>query len=40
MLINVYMTQVAAELGVPLEVVGRALDLAQIKITRCQLGCF
>lgn len=32
--------QLAAELGVPLEVVGRALDLAQIKITRCQLGCF
>ncbi|HEY5493610.1 MAG TPA: hypothetical protein VIK15_03370 [Candidatus Anoxymicrobiaceae bacterium] len=32
--------QLAAELGVPLELVGRALDLAQIKITRCQLGCF
>lgn len=30
----------AAELGVPLETVGRALDLAKIKITRCQLGCF
>ena len=32
--------ELAAELGVPLEVVGRALDLAHIKITRCQLGCF
>lgn len=30
----------ALELGVPLELVGRALDLANIKITRCQLGCF
>jgi hypothetical protein len=30
----------SSELGVPLEVVGRALDLANIKITRCQLGCF
>ncbi len=32
--------ELAAELGIPLEVVGRALDLAHIKITRCQLGCF
>jgi hypothetical protein len=31
---------IASELGVPLEMVGRALDLQQIKITRCQLGCF
>lgn len=31
---------IAKELGVPLELVGRALDLQQIKITRCQLGCF
>ena len=30
----------AAELGVPIPVVGRALDLLNIKITACQLGCF
>lgn len=32
--------QLAGELGVPIPVVGRALDLLGIKITRCQLGCF
>lgn len=32
--------EMAREIGVPLAVVGRALDLANIKITRCQLGCF
>jgi hypothetical protein len=32
--------ELANELGVPLALVGRALDLAKIKITRCQLGCF
>jgi hypothetical protein len=32
--------QIASRLGVPLETVGRALDLLRIKITRCQLGCF
>ena len=30
----------AVELDVPLELIGRALDLENIKITRCQLGCF
>ena len=30
----------AGELGVQIPVVGRALDLLGIKITRCQLGCF
>lgn len=30
----------ADELGVPRGVVGRALDLLDIKITECQLGCF
>jgi hypothetical protein len=32
--------ELAGELGVPLALVGRALDLAKIKITSCQLGCF
>lgn len=32
--------ELAGELGVPIPVVGRALDLLGIKITRCQLGCF
>jgi len=32
--------ELARELGVPLEDVGRALDLQGIKITKCQLGCF
>lgn len=32
--------EMALELGVPVGVVGRALDLAGIKITKCQLGCF
>ena len=32
--------ELAGELGVPLSVVGRALDLLGIKITECQLGCF
>ena len=30
----------AKELDVPLALVGRALDLLHVKITRCQLGCF
>jgi hypothetical protein len=30
----------AGELGVPIPVIGRALDLAEIKIIQCQLGCF
>lgn len=30
----------AGELGVEPETVGRALDLLSIKITRCRLGCF
>jgi hypothetical protein len=30
----------AGELGVPIPLVGRALDLLDIKITECQLGCF
>lgn len=32
--------ELAGELGVPIAVVGRALDLLNIKITECQLGCF
>ena len=32
--------ELAAELGVPIPEVGRALDLLQIKIVHCQLGCF
>ena len=32
--------RLAGELGVPIPVVGRALDLLGIKITSCQLGCF
>lgn len=32
--------EIARELGVPIPLVGRALDLLGIKITRCQLGCF
>jgi hypothetical protein len=32
--------QLAAELGVPIPLVGRALDLLGIKIIECQLGCF
>ena len=32
--------QLAGELGVPIHVVGRALDLLGIKIVECQLGCF
>jgi hypothetical protein len=32
--------ELAGELGVPVSLVGRALDLLGIKITRCQLGCF
>lgn len=30
----------AEQMDVPLALVGRALDLLQIKLTRCQLGCF
>jgi len=30
----------AGELGVPIPVIGSALDLAKIKIIQCQLGCF
>lgn len=30
----------AGELGVPIPLVGRALDLLDIKIIECQLGCF
>ena len=30
----------AGELGVPMLVVGRALNLLNIKIVQCQLGCF
>jgi len=30
----------AGELGVPMLVVGRALNLLNIKIEQCQLGCF
>jgi len=30
----------AGELGVPMLVVGRALNLINIKIVQCQLGCF
>lgn len=32
--------ELALELGVPVPVVGRALDLAGIKIVKCRLGCF
>ena len=32
--------QLAGELGVPIPLVGRALDLLDIKIVECQLGCF
>jgi len=32
--------ELAGELGVPIALVGRALDLLKIKITSCQLGCF
>jgi len=32
--------ELAGELGVPIPVVGRALDLLEIKIIKCQLGCF
>ncbi len=32
--------ELAGELGVPIPEVGRALDLLQIKIVHCQLGCF
>lgn len=31
---------IAADLEVPVPLVGRALDLLEIKLTRCQLGCF
>lgn len=30
----------AERLGVPMELVGLALDQQEIKIIRCQLGCF
>ncbi|MBN2168906.1 MAG: hypothetical protein JW738_06645 [Actinobacteria bacterium] len=32
--------KLAHDLGVPIPVVGRALDVLGIKIERCQLGCF
>ena len=32
--------ELAGELGVPIPLVGRALDLLEIKIVECQLGCF
>lgn len=32
--------ELAAEMDVPLALVGRALDLLDVKITNCQLGCF
>lgn len=32
--------ELAGELGVPVPLVGRALDLLRIKITSCELGCF
>jgi hypothetical protein len=32
--------KIASDMGVDLALVGRALDLLNIKITRCQLGCF
>lgn len=32
--------KLARDLGVPIPVVGRALDLLGIKIEKCQLGCF
>lgn len=31
---------IAADLEVPVPLVGRALDLLEIKLCRCQLGCF
>jgi len=31
---------IAADLEVPVPLVGRALDLQEIKLSRCQLGCF
>lgn len=31
---------IAADLEVPVPLVGRALDLLEIKLSRCQLGCF
>lgn len=30
----------ADRLGVPMDLVGRALDQQEIKIVQCQLGCF
>ncbi|MBN1288365.1 MAG: hypothetical protein JXA49_01845 [Actinobacteria bacterium] len=32
--------KLAGDLGVPIPVVGRALDVLGIKIEKCQLGCF
>lgn len=32
--------ELASELGVPVSVIGRSLDLAGIKIVKCRLGCF
>ena len=32
--------EVANELGVPLDVVGKTLNKLGIKVTHCQLGCF
>lgn len=32
--------KIAHDLGVPIPLVGRALDLLNIKISKCQLGCF
>jgi hypothetical protein len=32
--------QLAGDLGVPIPEVGRALDVLQVKITHCELGCF
>lgn len=32
--------KIARDLGVPIPLVGRALDRLGIKITKCQLGCF
>ena len=31
---------IASDLEVPVPLVGRALDLLEIKLSRCQLGCF
>ncbi|MCG2794322.1 MAG: hypothetical protein L6427_00315 [Actinomycetia bacterium] len=31
---------IAADLEVPVPLVGRALDILEIKISKCQLGCF